>query len=139
MTPGSASHQSQLLRRLKDLSSEPLLTYSRKVAEHLARAAPPDKTVLVDAFGGAGGNAIAFALSKRWKQIFAFEKDPQVLKCAKHNAEVYGARNKIFWTEGDCFTMISQRFRNIGSNVVIFASPPWGGCQLSDSILITVR
>jgi trimethylguanosine synthase len=50
------------------------------------------------------------------------------MKCAKHNAEVYGVASKIFWLTGDCFEAI-QRFK--GSNeVVIFASPPWGGTYL---------
>lgn len=47
------------------------------------------------------------------------------MKCAKHNAEVYGVASKIFWLLGDCFEKI-QRFKG-SAEVVIFASPPWGG------------
>ncbi|TKA75042.1 hypothetical protein B0A49_02189 [Cryomyces minteri] len=99
---------------------------AHKIAEHVATA-PAAKTVLVDAFAGAGGNTIAFALSGRWERIFAIEKDPEVLQCAKHNAEVYGVANKIWWVQGDCFDIIKKRLISVGKDAVIFASPPWGG------------
>jgi trimethylguanosine synthase len=72
-----------------------------------------------------GGNAIALARSGRWERVFAIEKDPKTLKCAKHNAEIYGVSSKIFWLQGDCFEAINRFAGN--KNVVIFASPPWGG------------
>lgn len=97
------------------------------IAKHLAEAAPSRKTVLIDLFGGAGGNAIAFALSGRWEQIFVIEKDPDTMKCAKHNAEIYGVSKKIFWIENDCFKVAAKRFASLGKKAVVFASPPWGG------------
>jgi len=66
-------------------------------------------------------------LSGRWDQIFAIEKDPKALKCAKHNAEIYGVANKIWWIEGDCFDVLKKRLAGTGKNSVIFGSPPWGG------------
>lgn len=96
-----------------------------KIAAHIAESAPKEKTVIIDAFAGVGGNAIALARSGRWERVFAIEKDPKTLKCAKHNAEIYGVSNKIFWLAGDCFEAIS-RFAG-QKNTVIFASPPWGG------------
>lgn len=81
--------------------------------------------MIIDAFAGVGGNAIAMARSGRWERVFAIEKDPKTLKCAKHNAEIYGVANKIFWLAGDCFEAIT-RFAG-QKNTVIFASPPWGG------------
>lgn len=98
-----------------------------KIAEQMANALPASKTTIIDAFAGAGGNAIAFARSGRWERIFAFEKDPDVLKCAKHNAGVYGVANKIWWVEGDCFEKLKQRFPDFRDDAVVFASPPWGG------------
>lgn len=98
---------------------------ANKIAAHIAESAPKDKTVIVDAFAGVGGNAIALARSGRWERVFAIEKDAKTLKCAKHNAEIYGVSNKIFWLNADCFTAIN-RFSG-QSNVVVFASPPWGG------------
>jgi trimethylguanosine synthase len=103
------------------------LTSGRTIAEHVAKAAPKSKTILIDAFGGASGNAIAFALSGRWQQIFVFEKDPHVMKCAKHNAGIYGVEKKIMWVQADSLAEIPKRFRKHIGSAVIFASPPWGG------------
>ncbi|KAH7085642.1 RNA cap guanine-N2 methyltransferase-domain-containing protein [Paraphoma chrysanthemicola] len=100
---------------------------ANKIAAHIAESAPKEKTVIVDAFAGVGGNAIALARSGRWERIFAIEKDPKTMKCAKHNAEVYGVSSKIFWLTGDCFDAINRFSGN--KNVVIFASPPWGGTE----------
>ncbi|MCJ1254271.1 hypothetical protein MMC24_002085 [Lignoscripta atroalba] len=106
-----------------------------KIAEHLAEGFPAEKAILIDVFAGAGGNAIAFARSGRWKRVYAIEKDPKVLACAKHNAEVYGVHEKISWYEGDCFETIKKELAELGEFSVIFASPPWGGPGYrSDSI-----
>lgn len=102
------------------------LTQHREIAKHVADATK-DKTVLIDAFGGAGGNAIQFALSGRWTQIFMVEKNPEVLACAKHNAEVYGVSKKIFFIEGDIFKVLQSQLRSVAKKAVIFGSPPWGG------------
>jgi trimethylguanosine synthase len=56
------------------------------------------------------------------------------MKCAKHNAEIYGVSSKIFWLQKDCFEAV-ERFAG-NKNVVIFASPPWGGNHPFDSISI---
>lgn len=105
----------------------------RRIADHLARIAPPENTILIDAFGGAGGNTIAFALSQRWKQVFYMEKNPLTLKCARHNAEVYGVKNKIMFLQGDCFELLQRRFQGRAEHVVIFASPPWGGVNYKNT------
>ncbi|KAF2176338.1 S-adenosyl-L-methionine-dependent methyltransferase [Zopfia rhizophila CBS 207.26] len=99
---------------------------ANKIATHVAEAAPANKTTIIDAFAGVGGNAIAFAREGRWQQIFAIEKDPNVLECARQNAKVYGVEKKIFWIKGDCFDEINKRFSG-RNDTVIFASPPWGG------------
>lgn len=107
------------------------LTISREIADQVATA-PASKTMLIDAFAGVGGNVIAFALSGRWKQIFAVEKDAKTLACAKHNAKIYGVDKKIFWIHGDIFDQLNKRFKTTGTNAVIFASPPWGGPSYTD-------
>ena len=84
------------------------------IAKELGQAAPLDKTVLIDAFAGVGGNTIAFAKSGRWEQIFAIEKDAATLKCAKHNAEIYGVSKKIWWTEGDCLQTLKKKLAAMG-------------------------
>ena len=95
---------------------------------------PPEKTILIDAFAGLGGNTIAFAKSGRWERVFAIEKDPVVLACAKHNAEVYGVAKKIWWIEGDCLQVVRKRFMGMAKTAVVFASPPWGGMTRSLSL-----
>jgi len=99
----------------------------RKIAEHLATSTPKEKVVLVDAFAGAGGNTIAFAKSGRWKRVYAIEKNPAVLACAKHNAKIYGVETGITWFEGDCFEIMKNQLKDLGPFSVVFASPPWGG------------
>ncbi|MCJ1486001.1 hypothetical protein MMC06_006177 [Schaereria dolodes] len=98
-----------------------------KIAQHLADGIPAETAIIIDAFAGAGGNTIAFARSGRWKRVYAIEKDPKVLACAKHNAEVYGVQDKISWYEGDCFEILKKQLADLGEFSVIFASPPWGG------------
>ncbi|KAJ4300717.1 putative diacylglycerol O-acyltransferase tgs1 [Kalmusia sp. IMI 367209] len=103
------------------------LTLCSKIATHISESAPKEKTIIIDAFAGVGGNAIAFARSGRWEQVFAIEKDPKTMKCAKHNAAIYGVEKKIVFQSGDCFDII-KRF-NGNDKVVIFGSPPWGGTE----------
>jgi trimethylguanosine synthase len=100
---------------------------SSKIAAQLADVSPSNKRTLIDAFAGAGGNTIAFALSGRWDEIFAIEKDPATLACAKHNAKIYGVEEKIWWIQGDIFTVLKKRLNSVAQNAVIFGSPPWGG------------
>lgn len=102
-------------------------TLCSKIAEHIANSAPAGRSILVDAFAGAGGNTIAFAKSGKWKRVYAIEKDPAVLQCAKHNAKVYGVENKITWFEGDCFEILKNQLKDLAPYSVVFASPPWGG------------
>lgn len=97
------------------------------IADHISLSAQPSKTILIDAFAGVGGNTIAFAQTGRWDRIFAIENDEATLKCAKHNAKVYGVEKKIWWIRGDCFTALKKQLKALGKQAVIFGSPPWGG------------
>lgn len=101
--------------------------YHSRIADHIKTGGPESKSIIIDAFAGAGGNAIAFALSGRFKQVFAIEKDPATLACARHNAEVYGVASKIWWIEGDCFEVLKKRLKSLAKDAIVFASPPWGG------------
>lgn len=95
------------------------------------------KRVLVDIFGGAGGNTIAFALSARWDRVISIERDAATLACAQHNAELYEVAEYITWIHGDCFDYLrklrespeelSEELRVDMAETVVFASPPWGG------------
>jgi trimethylguanosine synthase len=115
-----------------------------KIAAHITQAAPEGKAVVVDPFCGVGGNTIALALSGKWKRVYAIEKDPATLTCAKHNAEIYGVGDKITWFEGDCFEILGLTNGKedatplatlIKRHGVMFASPPWGG-RFSPSVLM---
>lgn len=110
--------------------------FRSKIAKHIAEAAPARKAILIDCFAGVGGNVIAFATSRRWKRIYAIEKDPAVLACAKHNAEIYGCQDKISWYEGDCFDILKRELADLGEYSVIFASPPWGGRSNVHGVII---
>lgn len=70
---------------------------------------------------------IAFAKSGRWKRVYAIEKDPAVLACAKFNAEIYGVTDRISWYQGDCFQVLQEQLKDLLEDCVIFSSPPWGG------------
>jgi trimethylguanosine synthase len=104
------------------------LICSSKVATDIAAFVSSSKTVIVDMFAGVGGNVIAFALSSRWTQILAIEKDPSVIACAQHNAAIYGVADQITWINDDCFSYLNTHSSFIDpSKTVVFASPPWGG------------
>lgn len=63
--------------------------------------------------------------------MYAIEKNPAVLQCAKHNAKIYGVDDKITWFEGDCFEILKHQLKDLAPYSVIFASPPWGGLSSS--------
>ncbi|XP_065171777.1 uncharacterized protein [Atheta coriaria] len=88
------------------------------VAKHIAERCKCD--VIVDAFCGAGGNAIQFA--KTCVKVIAIDIDPKKIELASHNAEVYGVRDRIEFINGDFFAIAERLKAN-----VVFLSPPWGG------------
>lgn len=94
------------------------------IAQHVANTGT---RVLIDCFAGVGGNTIAFAKSGKWDIIIAIEESEAVMKCAKHNAEIYGVADKISWCLGDSFDVLDKYSELRESETVIFASPPWGG------------
>ncbi|RDW78113.1 hypothetical protein BP5796_05965 [Coleophoma crateriformis] len=109
------------------VTPEPVANY---VASDLAQSTDASKTTVIDIFAGAGGNAIAFALSGRWSQVIAVEKNPAVLACAQNNAAIYEVADKITWINDDCFSYLPKADINT-NETVIFASPPWGGVGYS--------
>jgi trimethylguanosine synthase len=97
-----------------------------QIASDLIKTTEASKKTIIDIFGGAGGNTIAFALSGRWETVISIEKDASVMACAQHNAEIYGVFDKITWINDDCFSYLSSNPLS-QAETVIFASPPWGG------------
>ncbi|KAL9055664.1 MAG: hypothetical protein Q9162_003390 [Coniocarpon cinnabarinum] len=110
-----------------------------KIASEIATYAPTEKEHLIDAFCGVGGNTIAFALSGRWKTIWAIEKDDATIKCARHNAQVYGVSKKINFVKSDVMEVLKGRLKTQAKQGVIFASPPWGGPTYSDSNVFDLK
>lgn len=75
---------------------------------------------IVEGFCGIGGNAIAFA--QTGKKVYAIEKNKTRLEMARHNAEIYGVRNKITFIHGDFFKEV-PKIKAEG----IFLDPSWNG------------
>ncbi|KAF2985145.1 hypothetical protein EK904_007459, partial [Melospiza melodia maxima] len=93
-----------------------------KIAEHIAVRVSESFNcdIIVDAFCGVGGNAIQFALTS--KRVIAIDIDPEKLRLARHNAEVYGVAEHIDFLCGD-FMALAASLRadvKITNNIVYF-------------------
>jgi trimethylguanosine synthase len=120
-----------------------------KIAIQIAERCRCD--VILDAFCGVGGNAIAFAqtcefgvslhrsarsstedLTKPYllSKVIAVDNSPVRLALARHNAKIYGVADRIEFILADLPTFLRtyqalpQKRRKID---VVFLSPPWGG------------
>ncbi|XP_043529277.1 trimethylguanosine synthase isoform X2 [Frieseomelitta varia] len=89
-----------------------------KIAEHIAQRCKCD--TIIDAFCGAGGNAIQFAFT--CEKVFAIDIDPVKIELARNNARVYGVDDRIEFIVGDFLQLASKLIAD-----VVFLSPPWGG------------
>ncbi|KAK3932388.1 Trimethylguanosine synthase, partial [Frankliniella fusca] len=89
-----------------------------ELAKHTAERLRCD--LIIDAFCGAGGNAIQFAFT--CERVIAIDIDPAKLEMARHNAEVYGVADRIEFICGDFVELSSTLLAD-----VVFLSPPWGG------------
>ncbi|CAI5438458.1 unnamed protein product [Caenorhabditis angaria] len=100
-----------------------------RIAQHIAeRVVINGVNIVVDAFTGVGGNAIQFALKGAY--VIAIDLDPVRLKCARHNARVYGVEDYISFICADFFH-VAATWANDKLNApkidAVFLSPPWGG------------
>ena len=99
------------------------------IAEHVAERCRCN--VIVDAFAGAGGNAIQFAFT--CERVIAIEIDPSKLELARCNAKVYGVEDRIEFILGDC-TSVLPALAACGRAIdCVFLAPPWGGPAYSES------
>jgi len=89
--------------------------------------------VVLDAFCGVGGNAIAFA--RTCERVIALDTSPTRLALARHNAALHGVAARIEFVLAD-FRMFAARVLHATSAArsssvrkidVVFLSPPWGG------------
>ncbi|KAJ1461031.1 RNA cap guanine-N2 methyltransferase-domain-containing protein [Pelagophyceae sp. CCMP2097] len=105
-----------------------------RVAAHIASRC--GSCVVVDAFCGCGGNAIAFAAAGA--HVVAIDIDEARLAYARHNARVYDVAHNIDFVHGDALQLLmSPRLR--GKVDVVFLSPPWGGPDYLDAAEFDVR
>ena len=98
--------------------------------------------VVIDAFTGAGANAIQ--LARQCQRVIAIDILPTRVALAAHNARVYGVADRIEFIVGDflklaprCVTravwgvLVSRLSKPCTPNRlradVVFLSPPWGG------------
>ena len=86
----------------------------------------------MDAFGGAGGNTIQFALAGL--QVISIDISQNKSFIIRQNATVYGVQNSIDILCGD-FTAVSPSIRAD----VVFLSPPWGGPEYSQNDIFDVE
>jgi len=81
-----------------------------------ARGAP-----IVDAGCGLGGNSIAFA--RTGCRVIAIEANAERLALARHNAGVYGVRDRIEFIHGDA---VAYAAGHADRRAIVFVDPPWG-------------
>jgi hypothetical protein len=86
--------------------------------EAMALARSLEAEVVVDAFCGCGGNAIAFARMPGIRGVIAIDSDPRRLEMARHNAGLYGVESKIDFICGDAMSCAPEA-------QVVFVDPPW--------------
>lgn len=86
------------------------------------------KGCVLDLFGGAGGQAIGFALEGH--TVHSMEYIEQHCGLIRHNAKVYGVSHLVFPICGDVFTQ-GIHFCTSGATLqqydCVVLSPPWGG------------
>lgn len=92
--------------------------------------------VILDAFCGAGGNAIQFAMT--CGHVVAIDIDPLKIALARNNAAIYGVEDRITFLCGDFCDFARARAGDTEDTDrwqswhrrkidVVFLSPPWGG------------
>ena len=97
-----------------------------KIAQHIAsRCISQDTCIVLDAFCGAGGSAIQFALASPGIHVICIDIDPGKVRLAMANAKVYKVEHKIDFIIGDFLTIAKSGLKAD----VVFLSPPWGGPQ----------
>lgn len=97
-----------------------------EIAAHIAERCRAD--VVLDAFCGLGGNAIAFA--RTCERVIAMDNDPTRLRLARHNALYHGVADRIEFVLCD-FVQWARTHAESGHADrepvdVVFLSPPWG-------------
>lgn len=97
-----------------------------EIAAHIAERCRAD--VVLDAFCGLGGNAIAFA--RTCERVIAMDNDPTRLRLARHNALYHGVADRIEFVLCDFieWARAHEKTGQVDRELidVVFLSPPWG-------------
>lgn len=101
---------------------------AKQVASRTAQVYPNSRHV-IDAFGGAAGNTIQFALNESFSRVGYVEMNPEVFDLATNNARIYDVDQNIDFVQCNFFDYECEK----DENIVIFASPPWGGTDYKNS------
>ncbi|XP_025408466.1 trimethylguanosine synthase-like isoform X2 [Sipha flava] len=110
------------LKKLTNIKESWYSVTPEKISRMIAERCTCD--LIVDAFCGAGSNAIQFAFTS--KKVIAIDIDPLKIELARNNAEVYGVSDRIEFIIGDYYALVPTLKAD-----VIFLSPPWGGPSYS--------
>lgn len=102
-----------------------------KIAAHIATRFR-GKSVVMELFGGAGGNSIQFALAGAY--VIAVEISEEKIAMAANNASVYGVKDYIEFIQADVYTFLPILATQQQKHIIegIFLSPPWGGPGYKD-------
>eukprot|EP00965_Chrysotila_dentata_P161970 5348752-Pleurochrysis_carterae.AAC.10 len=92
------------------------------VAVHTAKRLmiPHAPCLMLDGFGGAGGNAVHYAGQNLGGLVICIELDSTKAFMARHNARLYGVDGRIDFVIGD-FTLLARCLRGD----VLSLDPPW--------------
>lgn len=112
-------------------SVTPELLAAHMAARLIRGAARPGRAnggvFVVDPFCGCGGNAIQQALHDPAGAVLAIDIDPWKVEMARHNAYLYGVRDRIQFIVGDAMVLLPR----LRADAVLL-SPPWGGVDYDD-------
>jgi len=123
--PSLQKYWNRLSPKEREMQLDAEALYSLVVQEvgmEVARLTPGEH--VVDAFCGAGGNAIAFA--RAGKRVTAIELDEKRLDMARFNADLFGVSKLITFIHGD-----SLKYLNDIEAPTLYFAPPWGGPEYS--------
>ena len=105
--------------RQMSLDREALYSLSIQEVARTVAAEIRGQTV-IDAFCGAGGNAIA--LASAGKKVIAVELDTRRLEMAQQNARLFGVSDRISFFQGDSSALMKSMKAD-----AVFLDMPWGG------------
>lgn len=84
-----------------------------------------DAAQIIDPMCGVGG--IVIAAARLGKATYASDLNPQAVKSAKGNADLYGVAEEISWDQGDALELALTKGTGLRGTQALYLDPPWGG------------